>query len=191
MAAWLFGSTGIDHAAHQVGLQVRVLGAEDGVRLDNLALPVQGFQVVGHRHQVGFRRQFIGRVTPIGVGKSSKLSAANKGLRPGPGRLEIIRAGFRPVGNGLGQLGSGCRVGFKRGGDIHPIQRMQVVKMDDMILNVLNGFDDVADQAGIGGDLNFQGIFDSSHGAECMYRRSDTANSLGKRPGISRDRALL
>ena len=43
------------HAAHQVGLQMRVLGPQNGMGLDHLALPIQGFQVVRHRHQVGFR----------------------------------------------------------------------------------------------------------------------------------------
>ncbi len=58
--------------------------------------------------------------------------------------------------------------------------------MNDVILNVLDGFNNVADQPGVGGDLDFQSIFDSSHGAECMYSRSDTADALGKRPGIAR-----
>ena len=56
--------------------------------------------------------------------------------------------------------------------------------MDNVILHVLNRFDDVADQAGIRRDFNFQGIFNSSHGAECMYRRSNTTDALGESPGI-------
>jgi len=57
---------------------------------------------------------------------------------------------------------------------------MQVIEMDDMILHILNGFNDVADQTGIRRDLDPEGIFDSSHGAECVYSRSNTADALRK-----------
>jgi hypothetical protein len=63
---------------------------------------------------------------------------------------------------------------------------MQMIEMYDMILYVLDRLDNVPHQAGIGRDLDLQGIFNSSHGAERMYRRSDTADALGKGPGISR-----
>lgn len=58
--------------------------------------------------------------------------------------------------------------------------------MNNMILHILNRFDDIADQTGICRDFNPQGIFDSSHGAECMYRRSNTTDALGECPGIPR-----
>ena len=54
--------------------------------------------------------------------------------------------------------------------------------MNDMILHILNGFDNVADQTGIRWDFDPKGIFDSSHGAECVYSRSNTADALCKGP---------
>ena len=42
------------HATHQpVG--VRVLAAVDGMDLDDLLLEIERFQIMGDRHQVGFR----------------------------------------------------------------------------------------------------------------------------------------
>ena len=58
--------------------------------------------------------------------------------------------------------------------------------MNDMILNVLNTFEDIAQDSCVIWDLNSQGIFDSSHGAECMYGRSDTTDALRKRPSLPR-----
>jgi hypothetical protein len=62
---------------------------------------------------------------------------------------------------------------------------MQMVEVNDMILNVLDTFQDIADDSRIIGNLNSQGIFDSSHGAECVYGRSNTTDALGHCPGFA------
>jgi hypothetical protein len=59
---------------------------------------------------------------------------------------------------------------------------VQVVEVNHMILDVLDRLDDIAHQAGIGRDFDPQSIFDSSHGAECVYSRSNTADSLSEGP---------
>ena len=46
MEACWFGSTGVAMTADQKALQMRVLAAQIGVDLDELALPIQGFEVV-------------------------------------------------------------------------------------------------------------------------------------------------
>src|SRR5512134_2402648 len=67
---------------------------------------------------------------------------------------------------------------------------MEVIEMDDVVLNVLYTFDDIAQNSRVVRNLNSEGIFDSSHGAECMDSRSDTANALGHDPGFARIASL-
>jgi hypothetical protein len=71
---------GAGHAADQV-VGMGVLAAEDGVDLHPLLLQVEGFEVVGHRHQVGFRRQQVGRVAPVAVHERAELTALDELLQ--------------------------------------------------------------------------------------------------------------
>ena len=50
---------------NKVGM--RVLAAKNGMQLDDITLPGKRFQVVRHGHEVGFRRQLVGRVAPVAV----------------------------------------------------------------------------------------------------------------------------
>jgi hypothetical protein len=59
---------------------------------------------------------------------------------------------------------------------------MQVVKVDDVILHVLDSFDDVAQDPSIIRDLDSQSIFNCSHGADGVNRRSDPSYTLRNRP---------
>ncbi len=58
---------------------MRVLGAEDRVNLDDILLPFEGFQVVGHGHQVGFGGQLVGAVSPVGILERAEAAGAGKG----------------------------------------------------------------------------------------------------------------
>ena len=76
-------AVGIDrrrHAADEEALQVRVLPAEHRVHLDELALPVERFEVVRHGHQVRFGRQPVSGVAPVGVGERPELAAIDEPL---------------------------------------------------------------------------------------------------------------
>jgi len=59
---------------------------------------------------------------------------------------------------------------------------MQVVEVDDVILNVLDAFDDIAQNSSVIRDLDSQSIFDCSHGADGVNRRSDPSYPLRERP---------
>ena len=181
-------AVGVHRAGHptdQVGLQVGVFGTQDGMRFDDIALPVKRLEIVRHRHQVGFGGQFVSRVTPVGVGEGAKLAAGDKRGYFVLDSLEIIGAGFGPIRDGLRQCGGRSGIRIQSRDDIHPVERMQVVEMNDVILHILDGFNNIAHHARIGGNFNPEGIFDSSHGAECVYSRSNTADALGKGPGVS------
>ena len=174
------------HAADQVGLQVRVFGTKQGVRADDIPLPVQGFQVMRDRHQVGRRRKFVGWVSPIGIGERTELSASNKGGEFILDALEVVRARFGPIRNGLGQFRGRGRIGVQRADHIHPVQRMQVIEVDHVVLDELNPFDNVAQDAGVVWNGDFQRVFHGAHGGERVDGGADTAGALRDGPGIAR-----
>ena len=62
---------GAGNAADQV-VRVRVLAAEHRVDLDDFLLPHQRVQVVSHGDKVHLRRQYIGRMPPVAVGKDTQ-----------------------------------------------------------------------------------------------------------------------
>ena len=72
---------GAGDAAHQP-VRVRILAAEDGVDLDDVLLEIEGLQVMGDGHQVGFRRQLVGRVAPVGIHEGSELAGFDELLHP-------------------------------------------------------------------------------------------------------------
>ena len=70
--------------------------------------------------------------------------------------------------------------------DVHPVQRVQVVEVDHVVLHVLDAFDQVADDPRVGRNLDSQSILYASHGGDGMYRRADAADALGEDPGVAR-----
>ena len=62
--------------------------------------------------------------------------------------------------------------------------------MDDMILQVLDAFEQVADDPGVVGYDDPQGILDRTHGSDGVHGRADAADALGERPRVPRVAAL-
>jgi hypothetical protein len=62
---------------------------------------------------------------------------------------------------------------------------VQMVKVDDVVLNILDGFDNVAQNSSVIGNFYPESIFDCSHGAEGVNRRSDPSYALRKKPGFA------
>ena len=58
-----------------------VLAAEDGADRHDLLLEIERLQIMRHRHQVGFRRQQVGRIGPIAVLERAKLAALHELLQ--------------------------------------------------------------------------------------------------------------
>jgi hypothetical protein len=61
---------------------------------------------------------------------------------------------------------------------------MEMIEMDDVILNKLDSVDQVADDPGVVRDLDSEGVFNCSHGAGGMNRRSDPSYPLGEQPSV-------
>jgi hypothetical protein len=55
-------------------IRVWALAAEDRVQSRDLALPGKRIKVVRYGHQVGFRRQCVPGMAPVGVRENAELS---------------------------------------------------------------------------------------------------------------------
>ena len=180
---------GARRAAHQV-VRVRVLAAEHRVDLDHLLLPLERLEVVRHRHEVRLRRQLVGGVAPVAVREDPELAALDKRRQPLLEVGEVPRRALRPVRDALGQLGGLLRVGLQRADDVHPVERVQVVEVDHVVLHVLGAEHQVADELRIGRHGDAQRIFDRPYRREGVHGRADAAHPLGKRPRVARVASL-
>src|SRR5208283_5537520 len=89
---WLVGIHGTCHAAREVGLQVRVLAAQHSMDADELALKLQRFDVMGDSEEIRFRRQLIGRMSPVAAGEQAELLAFHQYLHAVLNRFEVCAA---------------------------------------------------------------------------------------------------
>jgi hypothetical protein len=61
---------------------------------------------------------------------------------------------------------------------------MQVIEVDYVVLDKLGTLQQIPQKPRVVGNGDAQGVFDCSHGADGVNRRSDTADALGEHPGI-------
>ena len=165
-----------------------IFSAENGMHPGGLGLKPQGFDIMGCCHQVGFRRQFVGRMAPVGVGKGSQLAAVDKGLQPVLNIFKIIGTAPGRIADIVGQGGCFCRIGLQGADNIHPVQGMQMIEMDDVIMLELGTMEQVSDNTCVFGNFDANRIFDCPHRGQSMCVRSDAAGALHKMlriPGIT------
>ena len=86
----------------------------------------------------------------------------------------------------LRQLRGGLGVGLQGGHHIHPVQRMQVIKVHHVVVHILRPDHQVADQFGVVRDLDLECILHRAHRGDAMHQRADAANALGESPGVAR-----
>ena len=67
---------------HHKGLEMGIFRTKNGVHPDCLGLQAKGLDVMGSGHQVGLRREFVGRMSPVGIVKWAQLATVHKGLDP-------------------------------------------------------------------------------------------------------------
>ena len=99
----------VGDAADRQVLDVRGLAAEYRYHLVDLALIIQGLQVVGGGQQVDLGREFHRRVAPVAAGKDAQLAAADEFFQTVLDRLDLLGAVALPVGQLLAQGGGGLR----------------------------------------------------------------------------------
>ena len=129
---------------------MRVLAAEHRVHLDELTLPIERLEIVRDRHQVGFCGQAVRRMAPVRVGKRPELAAVDEAFDAIADASEVLRARERPIGDRLGKRRRLRRVCRQRRHDIDPVERVQVIEVDDVVLHALRADDQIAQQPRVG-----------------------------------------
>ncbi len=177
---------GVRHPAYRQILNVRRLRSQNPDDLKRLPLVFQRLNVVGKRQQIHFRRQLHRRMSPVAVRENSQLSAARH-------RIHAILCGFqfvariaRPRRKALGQLRSRRRIGLRNLQHIHPIQRRQLIEMDDVIVQRVRNQNQIADVLRVQRNLQLQRVFHRSNAGHRVNRSADSAKALGKEPCIPR-----
>ena len=163
---------------------MRVLAAENGMKPCGSSLKSESLDIVGGCHQVGFRRQLVFGVSPVGVAEGPKLSTVHKGLQALLHTLEINRAAHGGIAQIVGQRGGLGRVCLQGADDIHPIERMEMIEMDQMVMLELRAVKQVSNNARIFGDGNLDSVFNGSYRRQGMCVSTDPAGSLNKMVGI-------
>ena len=176
---------GAGHAADQP-VRMRVLAAVDGVDLDDLFLEVERLQIVGDGQQIGLGRQPIGRIAPVAVGEGTELTGLDEALDPGLHVAEIAGRGQRPVRDRLRQFGGRLGIGLERRDHVHPVQRMQMIEVHQMVVRVERQLHDVADGVGVLRDPDVERVLDGAHRGQGVRAGAHTADALGEGPGVAR-----
>jgi hypothetical protein len=73
---------------------------------------------------------------------------------------------------------------------VHPVQGMQVIEMHDMVVDILAGNHEIADQLGIVGNGIIQGILHGAYRGDAVHQGTDAADTLGEGPGVARVASL-
>ena len=150
----------------------------------------QRFEIMRHCQQIHFGRQRVGGMAPIAAGEEAQLAAVDHAFDALLDAAEIGGAGLFAVGNRLRDGGSLRRIGLEGGGDIDPVERVQMIEVDHMVLHHLRAGDEVADNAGVIGNVDFQSVLDGAHAGDGVDHGADAADALRPDPGLARIAAL-
>ena len=165
---------------------MRILAAENGMQSGDVTLPRQRIEIMRKRHEIRLRRQLVGWVPPIAVGEDPQLPGFDECLQPRLIVGEIAGRGPWIAGNALRQRRRLGRIGFQCGDHVHPIERVQVIEVNDMIVHVLCRDHEIADELRVVRNVDFQRVLDRPHRGETVHERTHAADALGKGPGIAR-----
>ena len=125
-------------------------------------------------------------VAPIAGSEDAQLAAIHEGLEPVLDGLELSGAVAGPIGEALGELSGLGRVGLERGNDVHPVQRREMVEMDQVILDGVLGDHEVAHELRVDRHLDLERVLDGADRADGMNGGADAAEPLRVGPGVLR-----
>ncbi len=165
---------------------MRILAAQDRVDADEVALPVQRLQIVRHRQQVRLWRQLVRGMAPVAVGEDAELAAIHERLEALLHAGKVGLARLRPLRDGLRQGRGRAWIGLEGEGHIDPVERVEMVEVDDVVLDELRAGDQVANEPRVLGNDDAQRVLDRAHRRERMHRGADAADALGEDPGVAR-----
>ncbi len=69
---------------------------------------------------------------------------------------------------------------------VHPVQRVQVVEVHDVVVHVLRADHQVADEVGVGRDLDVERVLDRADRGDGVHQGADAADALREGPGVAR-----
>ena len=156
------------------------------MHLDYFLLPFEGFEIMGDCNQVLFGSQLIGWMSPITVSEDSQLSASHKLIEPFFQRCEIAGGAFGPRRKFLRKQRSLGGIGFESGNDIHPVERMQLIKMDNMVVHIQYGGHDVAYHLSIRRDDDIERVLYRSYRAKRMDGGTYSTYASYENPSVTR-----
>jgi len=181
---------GTGHAADHQALNVRVLAAEDGVQAGGASLLPERQKIMMDGEEVYLGREFVSRMSPIAVGEDTELPTVDKLLQTCLSGFEIVDPAPASGSDLGGEIGGLLGVGLERADDIHPVQRVQVVEMNEVVVQELCAQQQVTDDAGIVGDGDPYSGVTGSYRSQPMNIGTNTAGPLREQIGIARVTAL-
>jgi hypothetical protein len=122
---------------HEESLQVWILTAQDRVDANEIPLHIKRLDVMRDSKQVRFRWQLVSRVSPVTAAKEAQLPRGHEGLDAVLDSLKPGCARFGPFRDGLRELRSPGGIGLQGQRDIDPVERVKVVDVNNVILDVL------------------------------------------------------
>ena len=197
---------GAGHAAEHI-VRMRVLAAEDDVRDDEILLLVEHLEVVRDRHEMHLgREELIVRMIPPLRGEDAELSAVDdllhlcldRGVVVRRCDREVMRVGIRvecrrpTEGEAIGlehrvlECRRRRRIRLQCLERADPVECVEVVEMDDVILMSEARRDDVADVVCVLRNRDAECVLDGTQTAERMRGRADAADALNVCPCIAR-----
>ena len=75
---------------------------------------------------------------------------------------------------------------LERADDVDPVERVQMVEMDHVVLHVLRRHDEIAQQPGVRRRYRADGFLDGANRGDGVNRGAHAADALGKCPGVAR-----
>ena len=112
------------------------------------------------------------------------MPAVDKSLNALLHAFEIIDATHGRIAHIIRQGGGFLGIGLQGTDNVHPVQGMQMIKMNNVIMLELGAHEQIANDARIVGYLDADCIIDCPHRGQSMGVSSDAAGALHKMMGI-------
>ena len=166
---------------------MRVLAAQNRVNAHDLALEVEDFKVVGDGEKVHGGRKLHRGVSPVALVEDRKLTGFNERLHAVLNVAEVPHGRQRMAGRDLLlNVGRFAGIGFKRAHHVDPVEGRELIEVDDVVLNVKGGVQEISDDVRILRNLDSDRVLNRTDGGKRMNARADAADALNERPGVAR-----
>ena len=126
------------------------------------------------------------RVVPVAVGEDAELAAGHEIGQLVLDLLEFAPAVPLPRREGLGEQGGLGGIALERRGDVHPVERRQVIEVDDVIVQGVRGQNEIPDVLRVERDLETDRVLHRAHRGDGVDGGADAADPLREQPRLAR-----